>query len=225
MKNFFQERPAEKLERFGAAGLSDAELISVVLGTGTKGKDVEELSCGLLTMNGGRLGNVSDMSFGELTGIPGIGRMKASALLAAFELGKRLMEEESGVDRHPIVNARMVYDLMIPRMKTLKHEECHALLLNSHNYLSGRMTVSSGNGNSTIIDSRRIIREALSEGASGIILVHNHPSECPTPSRADIEETEKLSSALRTMGISLLDHIIVCSDSFFSFSEDRMTVL
>ena len=110
---------------------------------------------------------------------------------------------------------------MIPRLKGLMHEECWVLLLNGHSYLVGTVLASSGGGNTTVIDVRQIIRSALDKGASSLILVHNHPSGNPTPSGADIRQTDELRKGVGAVGLTLKDHVVVADDCFFSFADDR----
>ena len=153
--------------------------------------------------------------------LPGIGPGKASSVLAAFELGRRFLQEESSAVKTPMLTARQVYDRMIPQLKGLPHEECWILFLNDYNYLLGMHQVSSGGGNSTVIDKRQIIRIALDKGASSLILVHNHPTGNPTPSRADIKQTDSLRKGISAVGLTLLDHVVIADDSFFSFADDR----
>ena len=112
--------------------------------------------------------------------------------------------------------------MMIPSLKGLRHEECWVLFLNDRNYLAGKAKLSSGGGSSTVIDVRQVIRTALDKGASAIILVHNHPSGNPTPSPADIRQTDAVRKGVGAVGLNLLDHVVVADDSFFSFSDDRM---
>ena len=205
------ERPREKMMRFGPASLSDGELIAVLLRSGSRTDSALDLSQRLLAMS-------------RMSSIPGIGSVKVASVLAAFELGKRFLAEGSCIQKKPVVTSRMVYDIMIPSLKGLKHEECWVLLLNDSNYLLSKVRVTSGGGRSTVIDVRQVVRLALDRSASGIILVHNHPSGNPHPSEADITQTDSLHKASGACGLELLDHVVVCDDSFFSFSDDKMYI-
>ena len=206
----------------GAAALSNGELLAVLIRGGSGGRNALELARELLALCGNRLTPLFGMSAGRMCSIQGIGPCKAAQIMAALELGKRFVEEEAGTDRKPLVVPRMVYELMLPRLKALMHEECWALLLNAKNYLTGELRVCVGRLDATVMDERKILLQALEKGAKSVILVHNHPSGNPGPSSADVAMTEKLRSALHAVGLELLDHVIVCDSSFFSFSQDRM---
>ena len=216
------ERPREKMLARGAQGLSDGELLAVLLRSGTRDGSALDLARQLLDLSGGRLGALFNLPREKMLSLPGVGPGKAASVLAAFELGRRFLLEESSVLKIPLVTARKVWEVMIPRLKGLQHEECWVLLLNDHNYLIDKVLVTSGGGRNTVIDVRQIVRMALDRYASSVILVHNHPSGNPTPSRADITQTDQLRRAVRSVGLELLDHVVVSDDCFFSFSDDRM---
>ena len=215
------ERPREKLIERGAAALSNAELLAVLLRSGLPGESVVEMANKLLKEADGRLSRLFDSSAATLTQVRGIGPDKASTILAAFELGKRFLSEGAPVTKKPIVTARSAYELMSPALKGLDHEECWLLLLNEANYLSGKQRLTVGVADSTVIDIRQVLRVALERKARSLILVHNHPCACPDPSPQDIALTQSLQHAARTMDLCLMDHIIVCDDSFYSFADDR----
>lgn len=216
------ERPREKMLARGAGSLSDGELLAVLLRSGNRDESALDLARRLLSLSGGRLGTLFNLSQDKLCSLPGIGPCKAGSILAAFELGRRFLQEESSVVKTPLLTARQIYDRMIPQLKGLPHEECWILFLNEHNYLLDRIRVSSGGGSSTVIDIRQIIRIALDKGAASLILVHNHPTGNPTPSQADIRNTDDLRRGVGAVGLVLLDHVVVSDDSFFSFADDRM---
>lgn len=213
------ERPREKMLSAGADRLGNGELLAILLRSGNRGVSALELAQRLLAMCEGRLGNLFNMGYGRMCSLPGIGAGKASAVMAALELGRRFMREESSILKKPIVTARSVFEMMLPALKGLRHEECWLLLLNDSNYLIRQVKVTSGGGRSTVIDVRQVIRIAIDLNASGMILVHNHPSGNPRPSEADIRQTELLHKAAGTCGLDLTDHVIVCDDCFFSFSD------
>lgn len=206
----------------GASSLSNGELLSVLLRNGNSRESALELSQRLLAMADGRLSELFNFPAEKMCSVPGIGFAKASSVLAAFELGKRFLSEGSSVEKKPLVTARMVFDVMLPQLKGLKHEECWILLLNDSSYLTSKQRVTSGGGRATVIDVRQVVRLALDRSASGIILVHNHPSGNPHPSAADIKQTDALHKAAEACAIDLLDHVVICDDCFFSFSEERM---
>ena len=216
------ERPREKMLSRGAASLSTGELLAVLLRSGTAGRSALELAQTLLKAADGSIVTLSEMSRREICSIPGIKAGKATSVIAALELGRRFLEEKSTVVKKPVVHSRMIFEMMLPRLKGIRHEECWVLLLNNANYVLAREKTAVGGGNSTTIDIPRILRLALDNNASGLILVHNHPSGSPRPSNADILYTENLKKAATPFGISLLDHVVVCDDCFYSFADDML---
>lgn len=214
------ERPREKMFANGAYSLSNGELLALLLGSGYKGCNALELALELLGIADGKLINLFNMSADKLKSIPGMGEGKVATLLASVELGRRFIMEESAVEKRAILTHRCVYELMLPLLKGLKHEEFWILLLNERNYLIRKIKTTSGGGNSTVIDVRQVLRYALELCASSIILVHNHPSGNPHPSLADSNQTKLMHDAANACNIQLMDHVIVSDDSFFSF-EDR----
>lgn len=217
-----KERPRERLMASGPGSLSNAELLSVLLRTGIPGESVLEISQKLLSLSGGSLGGLFELSATRLRSVKGVGKDKAATIMAAFELGKRFLAEGASVVKRPLVGPRMVYDIMCPELKGLDHEECWVMYLNGSNYLMGKSRMSSGGGNSTTIDIKQILRGALDRKAHSLILVHNHPSSNPKPSRADLEWTRSLTEAAGTMDLALLDHIIICDDCFYSIADEKM---
>ena len=216
------ERPREKMMRKGAGALSNAELLAVLLRTGTGGKNVIEVAREVLKEGDARLGCVADMSIDRLCRISGIGPGKAVAVAAAFELGRRVESEASAGDALQIDGPKKVYRLMLPRMRELGHEECWVLFLNRANRLIAQEMVSSGAQDVTLIDKRMILRRALEKSASAVIVVHNHPSGNPLPSVDDVEQTRELGKALKSCGLQLVDHVIVSGKSYYSFSDERV---
>lgn len=215
------ERPREKMISCGPSGMSNGELLSIILRNGSRNESALDLSRRLLYESGSLAGLFNESS-DWLRSFKGIGPCKSAEIMAAFELGKRFMEEASGVTQKPIVTAQMVFDLVAPRLKGLHHEESRALFLNAKNYLLSQEQIGVGDGSSTIIDVPRILRLALERKASGLILIHNHPTGNPSPSEADIETTKSLRSALNALGLCLLDHIIISDRKFFSFADDSL---
>lgn len=214
------ERPREKMLSCGAEGLSSGELLAVLLRTGSSGKNVLELSQEILSYAGGSLICLSGMSLEHLLEINGIGEGKAATLMACFELGKRLFAERSSINKTPVTSPRKVFELMIPAMLGLDHEECWVLFLNNAQYCTGMQRLTSGGQNSTIVEVKEVVRLALEKKASHIILTHNHPAGNPRPSQEDLRQTAALKKALTPMGIGLMDHVIICDDCYFSFSDD-----
>lgn len=202
--------------------MSNAELLAILIGSGTKDENVLEVSNKLLKISGGKLSDIASMDPGQITSVNGIGKNKYAAIAAAFELGRRCALEEPGIEKNSITNAGMVYRIMIPHMKGLDHEECWILLLNRANYVIHKEMIGLGGITSTTVDTKIIMKKALDKKACGIILVHNHPSSNPRPGKMDMEVTSSLKKASQTFDISLIDHVIVSDDSYYSFAEDRV---
>ena len=216
------ERPRERLLSEGATALSNGELLAVLLNTGNRGKNVVEMAREVLSAAQGSLITLAGMSMAQLEKVDGIGKSKAATLAACFELGRRLFSEKAAFKKYPVISPRVVYEMMIPQMLGLDHEECWILFINNAQYCTGRQRVSSGGLDSTVIDLKDITRTALDRRATFLILVHNHPSGSPFPSQEDIKQTEALKKALTPMGIGLMDHVIICNDCYYSFSDEEM---
>ena len=195
----------------GAGAMSNAELLAILIGSGTKDENVLEVSNKLLKISGGKLSDIASMDPGQITSVNGIGKNKYAAIL-----------EEPGIEKNSITSAGMVYRIMIPHMKGLDHEECWILLLNRANYVIHKEMIGLGGITSTTVDTKIIMKKALDKKACGIILVHNHPSSNPRPGKMDMEVTSSLKKASQTFDISLIDHVIVSDDSYYSFAEDRV---
>ena len=216
------ERPREKMLTRGPASLTNAELIALLLRSGTPESNVLDTARKLLAAGGGSLTALASMSPARLRAEKGIGPGKATALLAALELGRRFFQETSAAPRRSITGPEQVYRLMIPLLKGLDHEQCWILYLNRSNYVVGQEKLFNGGLSETVLDAQVIVRRALEERASAVILVHNHPSGNPRPGASDIQGTQALRRALAALDLSLLDHIIVADSFFFSFAEDRV---
>ena len=226
IKDLFQdERPRERLLKNGSGSLTNVELLAVLLRTGTRKMNAVELARSLLEESEGRVGEIASMTIDRLLELKGVGPAKAAALAASFELGRRCALESVNPKRKSIASPATVYRLMIPHMKTLDHEECWVLYLNRANHLIGKEMMSSGGLESTIMDCKSIVRRALEKKASGLILVHNHPSGSPLPGVADITQTGNLKKALATCDISLIDHVVIADGSYYSFADEEIKVV
>jgi len=219
----FSERPREKLVSRGPVALSNAELLAVILRSGTRETSVIELAQDLFSSADGSLVTLSSFPLDRLMSFPGIKTSKAVSLLAAFELGRRMMSEVSTLDRRPLTGASGVFKHFKPMLKGLDHEECWILFVNRSNMIIGSSRMSCGGDDSTTIDNRAILREALARHSSAIVLVHNHPSGNPLPGKADIEATASLKKAAEAMEILLLDHVIICDDCYYSFCDETLS--
>lgn len=216
------ERPREKMFSKGAGAMSNAELLAILIGSGTKNQNVLEVANRLLATVEGDLSRIAAMDPSEVMAMDGIGRVRYTSIAAALELGKRCCLEARGIEKVPVCSPRTAYRLMIPVMKGLKHEEFWLILLNRANYVLRKEMVSRGGLSSTVVDSKLIVKRALDTHATGVILVHNHPSGNPRPGREDLVQTKDIKKALGTFDISLVDHIIVCDDSLFSFADEEV---
>lgn len=214
------DRPREKMIEKGASVLSNAELIAILLRTGTKQMNVLDVARTLLKSADGSIDMLARMSLEELCCTEGVGMSKAVAVAAALELGRRRFSETVSDRRIRVSAARDVFKMMYPIMRDLENEECWVIYLNRANHCLGKERVSSGGGWSTVIDSKYIVRRALEKKASGIILSHNHPSGNATPSTADINMTRIIQKALKTCDLALVDHVVISSSDYYSFSDE-----
>lgn len=217
------ERPREKMLSRGPGALGIPELLAILLRTGTREHNVLDLAQELLASAGGSLIRLSSTPLDALCRIPGIKRDKAATLLAAFELGRRFLSEASWLPSTPLTQPEQAYRMMIPLLKGLEHEECWVILLNKAQLPIGKERMSLGGSDSTTIVVKDILKRALECGAHGLVLVHNHPGGDPRPSAGDIACTRQLQKAARMMDISLLDHVIIADDSYYSFTDDQLT--
>ena len=217
------EMPREKMIGKGAGALSNTELLAILLRTGRDGMNVIDMARELLQSGDSTLNGIAEMSLERMKSICGIGPGKAVTIAAAFELGRRLSMEKNGRGNDRISSARKVFSLMQPVMRDLDHEECWIIFLNKANRLVGKEMISSGGLDSTIIDNRRIIGKALDRKASGLILVHNHPSGSSLPSAADVSQTQALNRALKTCDLALVDHVVIAKDEYYSFADEIVT--
>ena len=211
------ERPRERLALRGPGGLNSAELIALVWGTGGRGMSAVDLAEEALARHDGLTG-LARASDTELAAIPGIGPARAAQLNAAFELGRRLLADwPSG--RWTIRAPRDVAERLILQMGRLEREELRVVLLNTKNVVLRVATVYQGNVSSSLVRVGELYRDAVRLDASGLILVHNHPSGDPTPSPDDLHLTAEALAAGRLLDIELLDHLVIGHDAFVSLRE------
>ena len=219
------ERPYEKAQMYGIESLSNSELLAIIIKTGTKEKTSVELAQEILSIEKGEKENIQflhNVSIEELTKIKGIGREKATQIKAICELNRRMLRpiEKTQIK---IRTAENVAELLINEMKYEKREKVKILVLNTKNILLKILDVSYGGTNSAIIEPKDILSEPIKMGAPKIILVHNHPSGDPTPSKEDIELTKRIYNAAALLGIELLDHIVIGNQKYISiFSIGRI---
>ncbi len=210
-------RPRERLRRDGASALSNKELLAIILRTGTRSESVLDLASRLLTVHGGLRGLVS-VTLDELSTLPGIGTAKAAMVRAALELGKRVSSMAPEV-RPVIRSPQDVSILLMEEMRHLDREQFRTVLLNTKNQVLETEVVSVGSLSSSIVHPREVFKNPIKKSAAALILVHNHPSGDPTPSREDIEVTNRLAEAGKILGIEILDHIIIGDNKYSSLKE------
>jgi DNA repair protein RadC len=211
------ERPRERLAARGAAGLSASELIALLWGAGSRGRSAVDLAEDALARHDGLTGlaRATDL---ELESLPGVGAAKAAQLAAAFELGRRLLADWPA-GRWSVRSARDVADRLVLQMGRLEREELRVVLLNTKNVVLRVATVYQGNVSSSLVRVGELFRDAVRLNASGLILVHNHPSGDPTPSPDDLHLTAEALAAGRLLDIDLLDHVVVGHDAWVSLRD------
>lgn len=215
------DRPREKMSVSGAASLSDSELLAILINSGTREKSAIDVAREILAKAGNSLNTLAGMSREKLCSVPGIGEAKAARLMASFELSVRI-QSEMPQPRASITASNSVSRIFSPLLRNLDHEECWVLFLNRANRIIAKERVSIGGVSGAVMDSRIIIRKAVEKLASAIILVHNHPSGNPLPSEIDRKQTRILRDAAGLLGISLLDHIIIAGNRYYSFSDEGL---
>lgn len=215
------DRPREKLATMGRHTLSDAELIGIILGSGNRHETAVQLAQRMLAENQNNINQLAKLSLNDLKKFKGVGIVKAINIAASFELGRRRKESEA-TDRIKITSSHVAYELLHKRLSDLPHEEFWILLLNRANQVIKDECLSKGGISGTVVDVRLICRSAIENSASGVIIAHNHPSGQVAPSEQDKSITKKLKEGLKLFEISLLDHIIVGDQKYFSFSDDGL---
>ena len=214
------DRPREKMLEKGAAAMSKAELLAILIGSGTAQESAVDLTRRILTDCGESLKILGQKSAEELMSYHGIGEAKAISILAACELGKRRQEEEVR-ERLDLSSAQSIYEFMHSKMQDLPTEEAWILLLNNNFKLIGNaIRLSQGGLTETAVDVRIIVRHAILNNATVVVLVHNHPSNNCRPSGEDIKITQRVNEGLKTMRLYLADHIIVTDGKYYSFREE-----
>ena len=220
IKNWSEDdQPREKLMLKGKSVLSDAELIAILIGSGTKNESAVELSKKILASVGNNLNELGKLNLSQLCNFKGIGKAKAVTIIAAMELARRRRSEEV-IELTKVTSSKIIFEIMQPIIGELPHEEFWVLYLNNANKVISKNQLSKGGMTGTVVDVRIIFKSALESGAVGIILCHNHPSGNLKPSEADIEITKKVKTAGKSLDIIVLDHIIVTQNGYYSFSDE-----
>lgn len=214
-----EDRPREKLERLGAEALSNAELLAILIGSGSTKESAVELMKRVLNDCNNNLNTLGKRTIRELTEYNGMGPAKAITILAACELGKR-RQLEKAEERQDLSSATAIYNHMHPLMQDLDTEEAWILLMNQNFKLIKKERISHGGISETAVDVRIIMREALLNNATILVLCHNHPSNNARPSREDDKLTERVRKACDTMRIHFADHLIVTDGAYYSYREE-----
>jgi DNA repair protein RadC len=215
------DRPREKMIQYGTSALSDAELLGILISSGTKDKSAVDLGRELLAVANNNLNYLGKLTIADLTKIHGIGNARAVTIAAALELGRRrkLAEIPEVVQ---IKCSKDVADIFQPILSDLLHEEFWVLFLNRSNRVIGRMKLSQGGISGTVTDVRLVMKKAIETLASGIIVCHNHPSGNLNPSESDSKITQKIKEAGNLLDIQLLDHLIISDKDYYSFADNGL---
>ncbi|MDF2961923.1 MAG: repair protein RadC [Paenibacillus sp.] len=214
------ERPRERMMQYGAQALSNAELLAILLRTGTYQESAVHLAQRMLSQSGG-LRSLVDMSLEQLTEIKGIGEAKGLQIQAGIELGRRLART-SMKDTVTVRSPKDAADLLMEDLRYLQKEHFVCLFLNTKNHVIGQETLSMGSLNASIVHPREVFRAAIKRSSAAIICAHNHPSGDPTPSSEDIQMTQRLVEAGDIVGIDVLDHIVIGDQKFVSLKEQGL---
>ena len=215
------DRPREKLLQKGPQSLSNAELLAILIGSGSKKESAVHLMQRLLASIEHKIHHLHAKSLTHLTEWKGIGPAKAVKIKAALELAKRI-REEAPADRYTLNNSQEVYQLFLPSLSFLSHEEFWVGFLNHKNQVILHTCMSKGGITSTTVDLRLIYKKALELGATGLVLAHNHPSGNLMPSSADKQLTQRFVESAKTLDIRVLDHLIISEKGYFSFADKNL---
>ena len=212
-----QDRPREKLLEKGVDVLTDAELLAIIIGSGNAKESALDLSKRILRVVG-NLDKLAKANVKDLTKISGIGPAKAISIISVFELGRR--RQPTNDNNKKITSSHDAYQILKGTLCDLAHEEFWIVLLNRANVPVKKIKLSKGGVAGTVVDIKIIVKEAVNELASGVIIFHNHPSGNLEPSASDLQITKKIKDALNLVEINLLDHLIITSKSFYSFADE-----
>lgn len=212
------DRPREKLMLKGIDALSDAELIAILIGSGSRNESAVALSKRILA-SVDNLNALGKMSISQLMNFKGIGEAKAISIVAALELGRRRRVEET-VELVRITSSKSVFEIMQPIIGELQHEEFWVLFLNNSNKIISKIQLSKGGITGTIVDTRLVFHYAFETKATGLILCHNHPSGSLIPSDSDKQITKKIKLAGDSLDVKVLDHLIITETKYYSFVDE-----
>lgn len=215
------DRPREKLMLKGKTALSDAELIAIIIGSGSINESAVSLAKRILTSVNNNLNSLGKLTLNDLKKFKGIGEVKAISIITALEIGRRRRLEEA-LELPKITSSKAVFNIMQPLIGELAHEEFWILYLNNSNKILWKEQLSKGGLTGTLVDTRLVFKKAIELSATAIILSHNHPSGKLQPSEADKQITNKLSQAGNTLDIKVLDHLIITENAYFSFADESL---
>lgn len=215
------DKPREKLVNKGRSALSNAELIAILIGSGSRDESAVELSKRILASVDNNLNELGKLSIQQLMKFKGIGEAKAISIAAALEIGRRRRGEDS-LKIEKIGSSHDVFDVLHPIMGDLEHEEFWILYLNNSNKILHKAQLSKGSITGTLVDVRLVMKQSLELGAVALILAHNHPSGTLKPSNADKEITQKIKNASEALDIRVLDHLIITQREYFSFADNQI---
>jgi DNA repair protein RadC len=215
------DQPRGKLRDKGKSVLSDAELVAILISSGSREESAVKLCKRILASVDNNLSELGKLSIKQLMEFKGIGEAKAISVIAALELGRRRRAGEA-LEKNKISSSSSVYELLQPIIGELPHEEFWILYLNNSNKVIQKNQLSKGGITGTLVDVRLALKLALEVGATGIILAHNHPSGTLKPSEADKQLTLKLSTAAKSLDIKVLDHLIITEKAYFSFADENL---
>ena len=215
------DRPREKLMLKGKSALSDAELIAILIGSGSRNESAVDLSKRILSSIDNNLNKLGKLSVFDLQKFKGIGDAKAISIITALELGRRRRIEEA-MELPQITSSSAIFNIMQPLIGELQHEEFWIIYLNNSNKVLNKEQLSKGGLTGTLVDVRLVFKKAIELFSTAIILCHNHPSGKLQPSQADKSITSKLKLAGETLDIKVLDHIIITENAYFSFADENI---
>lgn len=215
------DRPREKMLQKGRSVLTDAELIAILIGSGSREESAVELSKRILASVDNDLNQLGSLTIKELIRFKGIGEAKAISIAAALELGRR--RKFSEVKKQVKINSsQSAFDVLYPYLADLQYEEFYALLLRRNNTVIDAVRISQGGVSGTVVDAKMVFGPALDKLASSLILAHNHPSGNLSPSQADIRLTKQLAAGGKLLDVSVVDHLIIAGKSYYSFADEGM---
>jgi DNA repair protein radc len=215
------DQPREKLLLKGVRALSDAELLAIILGSGSREESVVELAQRILSSVNNNINQLGRLPVKQLiSNFKGVGEAKAISIVAALELGKR-RKAEIMIQQNQIRCSLDIFHYFYPFLVDLEYEEFWAVYLNRTNTITGKLKISQGGISETVVDARLIFKEGINLLASGIILCHNHPSGNKKPSHQDNAITKKIKQGAELLGMNLLDHLIICGESFYSYADEN----